>query len=110
MNKRTLQSLILGIAIGRAAGLGVYTFVYAKGASYLMNNPASCANCYIRSFPLGCFGRHPTACSWLWSGGVVGGLCRLANPCTVLGDLFTGVSKAATAVAEIAERMECGES
>ena len=47
MNKRTLQSLILGIAIGMAVGLGVYTFVYAKGASYLMNDPASCANCHI---------------------------------------------------------------
>jgi cytochrome c nitrite reductase small subunit len=47
MNKRTLQSLILGIAIGLAVGLGVYTFVYAKGASYLMNDPASCANCHI---------------------------------------------------------------
>ena len=47
MNKRTLQSLILGIAIGVVAGLGVYTFVYAKGASYLMNDPASCANCHI---------------------------------------------------------------
>ena len=33
MKKRTLQSLILGIAIGVAVGLGVYTFVYAKGAS-----------------------------------------------------------------------------
>jgi hypothetical protein len=27
MNKRTLQSLILGIAIGVVVGLGVYTFV-----------------------------------------------------------------------------------
>jgi len=41
MKKRTLQSLILGLSIGAAVGLGVYTFVYAKGASYLMNNPAA---------------------------------------------------------------------
>jgi cytochrome c nitrite reductase small subunit len=47
MNKRMLQSLILGVSIGMAIGLGVYTFVYAKGASYLTNNPASCANCHI---------------------------------------------------------------
>jgi cytochrome c nitrite reductase small subunit len=47
MKKRTLQSLILGVSIGAAVGLGVYTFVYAKGASYLMNNPASCANCHV---------------------------------------------------------------
>jgi cytochrome c nitrite reductase small subunit len=49
MKKRTLQSLILGIAIGMAVGMGVYTFVYAKGASYLMNDPASCANCHVMS-------------------------------------------------------------
>jgi cytochrome c nitrite reductase small subunit len=47
MNERRLQSLILGIAIGVAVGLGVYTLVYAKGASYLMIDSASCANCHI---------------------------------------------------------------
>jgi cytochrome c nitrite reductase small subunit len=46
MNRRTLQSLILGVSIGAAVGLGAYTFIYAKGGSYLTNNPASCANCY----------------------------------------------------------------
>jgi hypothetical protein len=34
--------------IGAAVGVGVYTYVYAKGASYLMNNPAPCANCHYR--------------------------------------------------------------
>jgi cytochrome c nitrite reductase small subunit len=47
LNKRTLQGLIMSVLIGAAVGLGVYTFVYAKGASYLTNNPASCANCHI---------------------------------------------------------------
>src|SRR5262245_66003698 len=47
MTKRTLQSLILGVSIGAAVGLGAYTFIYAKGGSYLTNNPASCANCHI---------------------------------------------------------------
>lgn len=28
-------------------GLGAYTFVYAKGASYLTTDPAACANCHI---------------------------------------------------------------
>jgi cytochrome c nitrite reductase small subunit len=42
-----LQSLILGVSIGAAVGLGAYTFIYAKGGSYLTNNPASCANCHI---------------------------------------------------------------
>lgn len=39
--------LLFGVAIGGAAGLGGYTFVYAKGASYLQNDPAACANCHI---------------------------------------------------------------
>lgn len=34
---------------GLALGLGVYTFVYARGASYLTNDPAACANCHIMS-------------------------------------------------------------
>jgi len=49
MIKRTFQSLILGVSIGAAVGLGAYTFIYAKGGSYLTNNPASCANCHIMS-------------------------------------------------------------
>src|SRR5688572_17989710 len=52
MNRRLLPSsnvlaLLLSVAIGGAAGLGAYTFMYAKGASYLTNNPAACANCHI---------------------------------------------------------------
>jgi cytochrome c nitrite reductase small subunit len=47
MKKRSLQGIILGVLIGLAAGVGIYTFVYAKGGSYLTNNPASCANCHI---------------------------------------------------------------
>lgn len=33
--------------MGLAAGLGLYTFVYAKGYSYMTNNPAACANCHV---------------------------------------------------------------
>ncbi len=36
-----------GAAIGAALGLGGFTFVYAKGASYLSTDPAVCANCHI---------------------------------------------------------------
>jgi cytochrome c nitrite reductase small subunit len=38
-----------GIAVlaGLAIGLGGYTFVYAKGYSYLLNDPDACANCHI---------------------------------------------------------------
>lgn len=35
------------LALGAAVGLGAYTFVYARGASYLTNDPAACANCHI---------------------------------------------------------------
>ena len=38
---------LTAILIGVAIGLGGYTFVYAKGYSYLSSNPAVCANCHI---------------------------------------------------------------
>jgi cytochrome c nitrite reductase small subunit len=43
------RSLILlaGLFAGLAAGIGGYTFVYARGASYLTNDPAACANCHV---------------------------------------------------------------
>lgn len=44
---RGIEALVLGTAIGLAVGIGGYTFVYAKGASYLTDNPAACANCHI---------------------------------------------------------------
>ena len=33
--------------VGMAGGLGLYTFVYAKGYSYVTNDPAACANCHV---------------------------------------------------------------
>lgn len=33
--------------IGAAIGIGSFTFVYAKGYSYLTNDPAACANCHV---------------------------------------------------------------
>src|SRR5688572_1512114 len=41
--------LAIGIAItiGLAAGIGSFTFVYAKGASYLGDDPKACANCHV---------------------------------------------------------------
>jgi cytochrome c nitrite reductase small subunit len=40
-------AILAAAAIGLALGLGAYTFVYAKGASYLSTDPAVCANCHI---------------------------------------------------------------
>ena len=37
----------VAVAIGLAVGVGGYTFVYAKGASYLTNDPRACVNCHV---------------------------------------------------------------
>ena len=47
MKLQTLKGIILGGAIGIAVGVGSYTFIYAKGYSYLSNDPGACANCHI---------------------------------------------------------------
>jgi cytochrome c nitrite reductase small subunit len=39
--------VVVAVTVGLAAGIGAYTFVYARGASYLTNDPAACANCHI---------------------------------------------------------------
>jgi cytochrome c nitrite reductase small subunit len=45
--RRAIPVLAIGIAVGLVLGVGVYTFVYARGASYLTDNAAACANCHI---------------------------------------------------------------
>ena len=40
-------AVYLGISFGLLAGVGGYTFYYAKGHSYLTNDPNACANCHI---------------------------------------------------------------
>lgn len=47
MKAGIIQGTAVGAALGIALGIGGYTFIYAKGASYLTNNPAACANCHI---------------------------------------------------------------
>lgn len=39
--------LAIAIPLGAAMGLGLYTFSYAEGLSYLSNNPKDCAHCHI---------------------------------------------------------------
>ena len=41
------------VALGSFCGLGLFTFSYGEGASYLRNDPASCANCHSRIDALG---------------------------------------------------------
>jgi cytochrome c nitrite reductase small subunit len=47
MKASVIKGVAVGSALGVALGVGTYTFVYAKGWSYLTNNPAACANCHI---------------------------------------------------------------
>jgi cytochrome c nitrite reductase small subunit len=37
----------LAVTFGLALGVGAYAFHYAKGSSYLGNEPATCANCHV---------------------------------------------------------------
>jgi cytochrome c nitrite reductase small subunit len=42
-----LTPVFLCVLLGLWCGLGGYTFYYAKGASYLSNDPRACVNCHI---------------------------------------------------------------
>ena len=46
---RLAPSAVVTVAAlaGVAGGLGLYTFVYAKGYSYLTNDPEACPNCHV---------------------------------------------------------------
>jgi cytochrome c nitrite reductase small subunit len=39
--------LILALVAGVVVGLGAYTFLYGRGYSYLLDDPAACVNCHI---------------------------------------------------------------
>jgi cytochrome c nitrite reductase small subunit len=39
--------MLLAALAGVGAGLGAYTFAYARGYSYLTDDPAACANCHV---------------------------------------------------------------
>ncbi|HET7904013.1 MAG TPA: cytochrome c nitrite reductase small subunit [Candidatus Eisenbacteria bacterium] len=39
--------VLSAVLFGVAAGVGGFTFIYAKGASYLGHDPAACANCHV---------------------------------------------------------------
>ena len=47
MRFETIAVIMIGVAVGMVIGLGSYTFLYARGASYLTDNSAACANCHI---------------------------------------------------------------
>ncbi|MEW6300300.1 MAG: cytochrome c nitrite reductase small subunit [Thermodesulfobacteriota bacterium] len=47
MNLVALEGIVVAATLGLAAGVGGYTFIYAKGASYLTDDPQACANCHV---------------------------------------------------------------
>jgi cytochrome c nitrite reductase small subunit len=42
-----LVHVLIAATLGVLIGIGGYTFVYAKGYSYLTNDPGACANCHV---------------------------------------------------------------
>ena len=42
-----VPGVILGVVLGLAIGVGAYTFVYARGYSYMTDNAEACVNCHI---------------------------------------------------------------
>ena len=49
MTRRQRWALAASVLIGMTAGLGIFTFGYARGYSYLTNDPGACANCHVMS-------------------------------------------------------------
>jgi cytochrome c nitrite reductase small subunit len=46
---QTRLLVFVSAALGLVLGLGGYTFIYARGASYLTDNPEACGNCHVMS-------------------------------------------------------------
>lgn len=44
---RERYTVLFSLLVGLAIGVGAFTFLYAKGYSYLTNDPAACANCHV---------------------------------------------------------------
>ena len=47
MTREIIAFGLLAAALGAAIGVGGYTFVYARGYSYISNDPRVCDNCHI---------------------------------------------------------------
>lgn len=47
MGSIPLKFIALPVMAGLVLGLGFYTFVYAKGYSYLSDRSEACTNCHV---------------------------------------------------------------
>lgn len=47
MNRLWVLAVLAGALAGVPAGLGAFTFVFARGHSYLTDDPQACANCHV---------------------------------------------------------------
>ena len=47
MTPSVISGTLLGGLVGLALGVCGYTFIYARGYSYLSNDPQACANCHV---------------------------------------------------------------
>ena len=67
MSRVVLAGLAVSVLAGVALGLGAYTFVYARGASYLSDDPKACANCHVMQAQLDAWSRsshhHVAVCN-----------------------------------------------
>ena len=47
MGRRSMLAGLAGGLFGLSLGVGAFTFIYAKGASYLGHDSVACANCHV---------------------------------------------------------------
>ena len=47
MSRMHRGAISAALLCGLAAGVGIYTFAYARGASYMTDDPRACANCHV---------------------------------------------------------------
>ena len=76
--------VLAAAGVGLAIGISGFTFVYAKGASYLTDDPQACANCHVM---------HEQFTGWLRSSHRASAVC---NDChTPKGGVAKYLNKAA---------------
>ena len=47
MSLQTVLNVVVGLAIGAVLGIGGFTFIYARGYSYMTDDPQACVNCHV---------------------------------------------------------------